>query len=60
MKNRKKIAELEIEVKGMRELWLLADAAGKTEEADNINSMIVQTQQLIRELKRNGEPSEPQ
>jgi len=60
MKNRKKIYELQIEVLGMRELWLLAVHFGWNDQADNINSMIVQTQQLIRELKRNGEPSEPQ
>jgi hypothetical protein len=59
MKNRKKIEDLKIEVKGMRELWLLAEATGNTEECDNINNMIVETQKLIRKLETNGEPSEP-
>lgn len=58
MKNHKTILGLKIEVLGMRELWLLAMHYDRHEEADNINSMIVQTVELIRSLE-NGEPSEP-
>ena len=54
-----KIQALRDELAGLRVLWDWSLAAEDTESADNINKQIIDTQDLIEKLEKNGEPSEP-
>ena len=54
-----KIQALRDELAGLKVLWEWALAVEDEKSADNINKQIIDTQDLIEKLEKNGKPSEP-